>query len=96
MVVNGSITISDCLSTVQCRIPGFEYVAAGNSINKKDAQTNAAKDMVQYFVRIGRMSPSEVPEFKPVCTDNICCIYHLFRGDYVMYNWDCWSLLNSL
>jgi len=59
---------------VQCRIPGFDYVAAGNSINKKDAQKNAAKDMVQYLVRIGRMNAIEVPEFQPVCIDNICYI----------------------
>jgi len=57
---------------VQCRIPGFDYVAAGNSTNKKDAQSNAAKDMVQYLVRVGRLSASEVPEFVQVCHDNIC------------------------
>lgn len=52
---------------MQCRIPGFDYVAAGNSTNKKDAQTNAAKDMVQYLVRSSRLSASEVPEFIAVC-----------------------------
>jgi len=56
---------------VQCRIPGFDYVAAGNSTNKKDAQANAAKDMVQYLVRVGRLSAGEVPEFVQVCLDNI-------------------------
>jgi len=60
--------------TVQCRITGFDYVAAGNSTNKKDAQTNAAKDMVQYLVRTGRLSASEVPEFMDVCID---CLLHL-------------------
>jgi len=56
---------------IQCRIPGFDYVAAGNSTNKKDAQTNAAKDMVQYLVRCGQLSASEVPEFVVVCVDNM-------------------------
>ena len=60
---------------MQCRIPGFDYVAAGNSANKKDAQTNAAKDMVQYLVRTGRMNASEVPEFMPVSIDKICYIF---------------------
>jgi len=62
------------ISTVQCRIPGFDYVAAGNSTNKKDAQTNAAKDMVQYLVRTGRLNASEVPEFMAVCIDHICYV----------------------
>ena len=63
---------------MQCRIPGFDYVAAGNSTNKKDAQTNAAKDMVQYLVRIGQLPASEVPEFIPVrinCTV-LCTLYY--------------------
>lgn len=64
---------------MQCRIPGFDYVAAGNSTNKKDAQTNAAKDMVQYLVRIGRLSASEVPEFGGVCIDSICYMCVLLR-----------------
>lgn len=33
----------------------------GNSTNKKDAQTNAARDFVNYLVRIGEMSAAEVP-----------------------------------
>jgi len=72
--------------TVQCRIPGFDYVAAGNSTNKKDAQTNAAKDMVQYLVRVGRMPAGEVPEFMPVCINSavLCTITgdHRSRGQY--------------
>lgn len=33
----------------------------GNSTNKKDAQTNAARDFVNYLVRVGEMSAAEVP-----------------------------------
>lgn len=33
----------------------------GNSTNKKDAQTNAARDFVNYLVRIGEMTAAEVP-----------------------------------
>jgi len=72
---------------VQCRIPGFDYVSAGNSTSKKDAQTNAAKDMVQYLVRIGRISPSEVPTFVTVCIDNILLfpvlLKHRIRAPYL-------------
>lgn len=33
----------------------------GNSTNKKDAQSNAARDFVNYLVRVGEMNSSEVP-----------------------------------
>lgn len=36
-------------------------MAAGNSTNKKDAQMNAARDFIQFLVREGKVSPSEVP-----------------------------------
>ena len=39
----------------ELRVPGFEYVAAGNSTNKKDAQANAARDFVAFLVRQGYM-----------------------------------------
>lgn len=42
-------------------IPGFDYVGVGNSTNKKDAQTNAARDFLLFLVRAGRLSQSEVP-----------------------------------
>ena len=45
----------------QCRIEGITYVAAGNSTNKKDAQSNAANDMCQYLVRTGQMRKEDVP-----------------------------------
>lgn len=43
------------------RVDGFNYIGMGNSTNKKDAQTNAARDFVNYLVRIGEMSAAEVP-----------------------------------
>lgn len=33
----------------------------GNSTNKKDAQTNAARDFVNFLVRIGEVTAAEVP-----------------------------------
>jgi ATP-dependent RNA helicase A len=46
----------------EVRIEGHNYVGAGNSANKKDAQSNAAKDFVQFLVRQGLLNPSEIPE----------------------------------
>lgn len=46
----------------EVRVPGHNYVGAGNSSNKKDAQFNAAKDFVQYLVRQGVVSGDEVPQ----------------------------------
>ncbi|KAL1423814.1 hypothetical protein MTO96_003731 [Rhipicephalus appendiculatus] len=45
----------------EVRVQGFDYVGAGNSTNKKDAQTNAARDFLQYLVRNNHVSQSEVP-----------------------------------
>uniref|UniRef100_A0A2L2YG33 RNA helicase n=1 Tax=Parasteatoda tepidariorum TaxID=114398 RepID=A0A2L2YG33_PARTP len=42
-------------------VPGFSYVGVGNSTNKKDAQTNAARDFLSFLVREGKLSQSEVP-----------------------------------
>ena len=55
--------------SVQCKIPGFDYVASGSSNSKEKAEVNAAKDMVQYLVDAGRINANEVPEFQPVCID---------------------------
>ncbi|KYN19949.1 PREDICTED: dosage compensation regulator isoform X1 [Trachymyrmex cornetzi] len=46
----------------ELRIPGFDYVGAGNSTNKKDAQGNAARDYVNYLVRTNRVNSSDVPK----------------------------------
>lgn len=45
----------------EVRVKGYSYVGAGNSTNKKDAQTNAARDFLQYLVRNGHIAASEVP-----------------------------------
>ncbi len=39
----------------ELRVPGFDYVAAGNSTVKKDAQSYAARDFVAFLVRQGLM-----------------------------------------
>ena len=39
----------------------MDYVGVGNSTSKKDAQTNCARDMIQYLVRLGHVKQSEVP-----------------------------------
>ncbi|RXM28347.1 ATP-dependent RNA helicase A-like protein [Acipenser ruthenus] len=45
--------------TCEVRVEGFNYTAMGNSTNKKDAQANAARDYVNYLVRIGETLESE-------------------------------------
>ena len=43
------------------RVSGFDYVGAGNSTNKKDAQGNASRDFVSYLVRNGHVNIKDVP-----------------------------------
>ena len=45
----------------ELRVPGYDYVGAGNSTSKKDAMANAAKDFCAYLVRVGDMGQAEVP-----------------------------------
>lgn len=45
----------------EVRIAGHNYVGAGNSTNKKDAQSNAARDFVNYLIRQGMVARSDVP-----------------------------------
>uniref|UniRef100_A0AAQ5ZB70 RNA helicase n=1 Tax=Amphiprion ocellaris TaxID=80972 RepID=A0AAQ5ZB70_AMPOC len=45
----------------EVRVDGFNYTGMGNSTNKKDAQTNAARDFVNYLVRVGEMNAADVP-----------------------------------
>lgn len=47
---------------------GFNYVGMGNSTNKKDAQSNAARDFINYLVRINEMKKDEVPAFGVSCS----------------------------
>ncbi|KAK1329283.1 hypothetical protein QTO34_011464 [Cnephaeus nilssonii] len=43
------------------RVEGYNYIGMGNSTNKKDAQSNAARDFVNYLVRINEVKSEEVP-----------------------------------
>uniref|UniRef100_A0A914BXK5 DRBM domain-containing protein n=1 Tax=Acrobeloides nanus TaxID=290746 RepID=A0A914BXK5_9BILA len=45
----------------ELRVPGINYAGLGNSTNKKDAMTNAARDFGQYLVREGVINASELP-----------------------------------
>lgn len=57
----------------EVRVDGFNYTGMGNSTSKKDAQTNAARDFVNYLVRTGEMKADEVPSLKgiePNAVDN--------------------------
>ncbi|KAL8568221.1 hypothetical protein ACOMHN_027744 [Nucella lapillus] len=49
----------------ELRVEGLEYVAIGNSTSKKDAQANAARDFVNFLVRIGKIDANEVPSVGP-------------------------------
>ncbi|XP_050427766.1 dosage compensation regulator [Adelges cooleyi] len=42
-------------------VPGYNYVGAGNSTNKKDAQANASKDFLQFLIRQGAISADSLP-----------------------------------
>ncbi|XP_051869006.1 ATP-dependent RNA helicase A isoform X1 [Pristis pectinata] len=50
----------------EVRVDGFNYTGMGNSTSKKDAQTNAARDFVNYLVRTGEMKADEVPSLKGI------------------------------
>ncbi len=45
----------------QLSVPGYEYVACGNSTNKKDAQSNAARDFLKFLERRGEIGRGEMP-----------------------------------
>ena len=45
----------------ELRVAGINYTACGNSANKKDAQTNAARDFIAYLVRQGKITQNELP-----------------------------------
>ena len=50
------------LSFVQLTIPGFEYTAKGFAQNKKDAETEAAKDFCGYLIGAGLVPPESLPD----------------------------------
>lgn len=47
------------------RVSGYDYVAVGNSTNKKDAQGNASRDFINYLVRMGKVNYKDVPADLP-------------------------------
>lgn len=49
----------------EVQVAGFDYIGVGNSTNKKDAQANAARDMVNYLVRLGHIKQADVPGMEP-------------------------------
>lgn len=53
---------------LQLRVEGFNYIGMGSSTNKKDAQSNAARDFVNYLVRVNEMKKDEVPAFGVSCS----------------------------
>lgn len=57
----GEVFVNLTPHSLQVRVDSFNYIGMGNSTNKKDAQTNAARDFVNYLVRIGEMNAAEVP-----------------------------------
>lgn len=54
----------------EARIDKFNYIGVGNSTNKKDAQSNAARDYINYLVREGHVNAVEVPQ-ECVSTDDV-------------------------
>lgn len=50
---------------------GYNYIGMGNSTNKKDAQSNAARDFVNYLVRMKEISADEVPALGVSITSNV-------------------------
>ncbi|KAJ8672784.1 hypothetical protein QAD02_004044 [Eretmocerus hayati] len=45
----------------ELRVNGYDYVAVGNSTNKKDSQGNASRDFINYLVRTGKINAQDVP-----------------------------------
>lgn len=45
----------------ELRVPGINYVGMGNSTNKKDAQTNSARDFASFLIRENLINANEVP-----------------------------------
>ncbi len=54
------------LFALKVRVPGYNYVGAGNSTGKKEAQSNAARDFLMYLVRVGEVREVDVPSLAQV------------------------------
>ena len=44
------------------QIEGFDYVGLGSANNKKDAETNAAKDFCGFLIGAGIIPPDSFPD----------------------------------
>ena len=60
------ILLDLCNLIFKLRVDGYNYVGAGVSTSKKDAQANAARDFIQFLVRTGEMNGDEVPDLNQV------------------------------
>lgn len=63
---------------LKVRVEGYNYAGMGNSTNKKDAQSNAARDFVNYLVRINEVKSEEVPAVGVSTCSQIletCCMW---------------------
>uniref|UniRef100_A0A8D2IVT4 RNA helicase n=1 Tax=Varanus komodoensis TaxID=61221 RepID=A0A8D2IVT4_VARKO len=63
--------------TCEVRVTGFNYIGMGNSTNKKDAQTNAARDFLNYLVRVNEIKSEEIPAFG-VSGSVLCRLHGIF------------------
>lgn len=66
-----------CMTWRKVRVEGFNYIGMGNSTNKKDAQSNAARDFVNYLVRVGEINSSEVPALGVSESYAVLCAGHV-------------------
>lgn len=69
---------------------GYNYTGMGNSTNKKDAQSNAARDFVNYLVRINELKSEEVPAIgvsmaKQLETYKIMLIQYVWRLRVIVF-----------
>lgn len=47
---------------LQVQVEGFDYVGLGSASNKKDAETNAAKDFCGFLIGAGIIPPDSFPD----------------------------------
>ena len=54
------------------QIEGFDYVGLGSANNKKDAETNAAKDFCGFLIGAGIIPPDSFPDDLFVSRSRLC------------------------
>ncbi|MCL4133924.1 UNVERIFIED_CONTAM: hypothetical protein GTU68_032879, partial [Idotea baltica] len=68
----------------EVRVESFSYVGVGNSTNKKDAQTNAAKDFAQYLIRQDIINPNDCPSLQiPTLNQNVDTQSHSYSSSKI-------------